>query len=245
MKKNIILFIAISLMLTGCASQQIAQFETINVKAPFPMDTIKIMMYPNNDFYITDYGAVEDDAVLNTKAIASAIEACNGAGGGRVMIQAGNWLTGPIHFKSNINLYLSEDAVLNFTDNPEDYLPAVKTSWEGLECYNYSPLLYAYECENVAITGPGTLNPKMDLWREWFKRPELHMNGLAELYLGDEASKPYYRWVEPGVDPKKPDGLQDDTHMMEKGAKKVAQFVAESIAELNLSGLSENITLIK
>ncbi|OFX52905.1 MAG: hypothetical protein A2W86_01160 [Bacteroidetes bacterium GWD2_45_23] len=62
--------------------------------------------------------------------------------------------------------------------------------------------------------------------------------------LGDEASKPYYRWVEPGVDPKKPDGLQDDTHMMEKGAKKVAQFVAEGIAELK-SGLSENITLIK
>jgi lysophospholipase L1-like esterase len=63
--------------------------------------------------------------------------------------------------------------------------------------------------------------------------------------LGDEESKPYYRWVEPGVDPKKPDGLQDDTHMMEKGAKQVAQFVAEGIAELNLSGLSENIILIK
>lgn len=63
--------------------------------------------------------------------------------------------------------------------------------------------------------------------------------------LGDEASKPYYRWVEPGVDPKKPDGLQDDTHMMEKGAKQVALLVAESIAELNLPIISENIITTK
>lgn len=56
--------------------------------------------------------------------------------------------------------------------------------------------------------------------------------------LGDEDSKPYYRWVEPGVDPVKPEGLKDDTHMMEKGARQVAQFVAEGIMELNLPGLS-------
>ena len=63
--------------------------------------------------------------------------------------------------------------------------------------------------------------------------------------LGDEASKPYYRWVEPGVDPKKPDGLQDDTHMMEKGAKQVALFVAEGIAGLDLPIISENIITTK
>jgi len=170
------------MFMTGCASKQAIDYEEINVEAPFPMETIRVMIYPNNDFYITDYGAVEEDAALNTKAIAAAIEACNSAGGGRVVIPAGIWLTGPIHFKSNVNLHLSEGVVVNFTDNPEDYLPAVKTSWEGLECYNYSPLLYAYECENIAITGSGTLNPKMDLWRKWFKRPQLHMNAIAELY---------------------------------------------------------------
>jgi lysophospholipase L1-like esterase len=63
--------------------------------------------------------------------------------------------------------------------------------------------------------------------------------------LGDEASKPYYRWVEPGVDPKKPEGLQDDTHMMEKGAMQIARFIAEGIAELNLPELSENIIITK
>lgn len=59
--------------------------------------------------------------------------------------------------------------------------------------------------------------------------------------LGDEASKPYYRWLEPGIDPFKPDGIQDDTHMMEKGAKKVASFVAEGMKELNIKGLSNYI----
>lgn len=63
--------------------------------------------------------------------------------------------------------------------------------------------------------------------------------------LGDEASKPYYRWVEPGVDHKKPDGLKDDTHMMDKGAKKVAYFVAEGIKELNINNLSDKVKLEK
>lgn len=61
--------------------------------------------------------------------------------------------------------------------------------------------------------------------------------------LGDKASIPYYRWVEPGVDPIFPEGKKDDTHMMEKGAKQVALFVAEGIKELNIAGLSEYVTL--
>ena len=85
-------------------------------------------------------------------------------------------MTGPVHLKSNVNLYLSENAVLCFTDNPSDYLPAVMTSWEGMECYTYSPLVYAIGCENVAITGKGMLKPKMDTWKVWFARPEAHLN---------------------------------------------------------------------
>ena len=102
-----------------------------------------------------DYGAVKGGEIVNTEAIAKAIVACNKAGGGRVVIPEGEWLTGPIHFQSNVNLHLEENAILRFTDNPSDYLPAVMTSWEGMECYNYSPLLYAMDCENIAITGKG------------------------------------------------------------------------------------------
>ena len=56
--------------------------------------------------------------------------------------------------------------------------PAVMTSWEGMECYNYSPLLYAMDCENIAITGKGTLAPIMDTWKIWFKRPKPHMDAF-------------------------------------------------------------------
>ena len=144
-------------------------YKTVKVKAPFPMQPIKVFIYPDRDFKITDFGAVPGGEVDNTKAIAAAIDACNKAGGGRVVVPAGTWLTGPVHFKSNINLCLEENAVLSFTDNPEDYLPAVMTSWEGLECYNYSPLLYAFECENVAISGKGTLQPKMGTWSDGYR----------------------------------------------------------------------------
>lgn len=146
------------------------------------MDPIKVFIYPDKDFNITKYGAKAGGKIKNTKAIASAIEACSNAGGGRVIVPAGEWLTGPVHFKSNVNLHLEEGAVLKFTDNPEDYLPAVMTSWEGMECYNYSPLLYAFECENVAITGKGTIEAVLDTWRKWFPRPAPHLNALKQLY---------------------------------------------------------------
>ena len=158
------------------------KYKTVTVSAPFPMEPIKEFIFPDRDFPITKYGAVADGKTNNTKAISRAITACNRAGGGRVVVPAGEWLTGPIHFKSNVNLHLSENAVLRFTDNPDDYLPAVMTSWEGMECYNYSPLVYAFDCENIAITGTGTLQPIMDTWRKWFKRPQPHMDALAELY---------------------------------------------------------------
>jgi polygalacturonase len=158
------------------------QYTTIKVEAPFPMQPIKEFIYPDKDFVITDYGAKPGGETDNTKAITAAIEACYKAGGGRVVVPDGIWLTGPVHFKSNVNLYLEENAVLSFSDNPKDYLPAVMTSWEGLECYNYSPLLYAFECENVAISGKGTLQPKMGTWKVWFKRPQPHLEALKELY---------------------------------------------------------------
>lgn len=143
--------------------------------------------FADRDFEVSAYGAVCDRDTqkaikANAKAFASAIKACSDAGGGRVVVPPGRWHTGPIHFRSNVNLYLAEGAEIVFDDDPKIYLPAVPTSWEGMECYNYSPLVYAYGCENIAITGPGRLAPKMDLWRKWFKRPAPHMEALKRLY---------------------------------------------------------------
>ncbi len=188
--KNISLLCTI-LLIVSCTSQT-PRYETVEVNAPFPMSPINVFIYPEKDFSIEDYGAVPDGETINTEAIAKAIEVCNKAGGGRVIIPAGEWLTGPIHFKSNVNLHLLEGATLIFTDNPTDYLPAVMTSWEGMECYNYSPLLYAFECENVAITGSGIIQPKMDFWKTWFSRPKPHMEALKQLYTMASTNVPVH-----------------------------------------------------
>ncbi|MCS7337322.1 MAG: glycoside hydrolase family 88 protein [Verrucomicrobiae bacterium] len=128
---------------------------------------IKPPVFPDRDFVITDYGAVGDGKTDCTKAIARAIEACHKAGGGRVVVPPGNYHTGPIRLLSNVNLHVAEGATLLFSTNTTDYLPPVLTRWEGLELYNYSPLIYAYGQENIAVTGKGTLDGRGEPWWPW------------------------------------------------------------------------------
>ncbi|RXK85733.1 glycoside hydrolase family 28 protein [Filimonas effusa] len=155
----------------------------ITIKAPFDMPRIKMPDFSRSPkFNITKYGAVHNDKQKTSEAIAKAIDAANKAGGGIVVIPAGEWLTGKLHLKSNVNLYLAKNAVLLFSDDPADYLPAVHTTWEGLECYNYSPLIYAYQCHNIAISGEGELKAKLDGWKDWMKRPPAHMASIKRLY---------------------------------------------------------------
>lgn len=185
MKQTLNLWTTTLILLTllfSCSGDKKANYQYIHVDAPFEMDSIKLFVFPEKDFPITAYGAVEGGTVDNTQAIADAIEACNKAGGGRVVIPNGEWFTGPIHLKSNVNLHLEDDAVVKFSDKPADYLPAVQTTLEGMELFNYSPLIYAWECENIAITGKGTLKPNMDTWKIWFPREKPYMDAAARLY---------------------------------------------------------------
>ena len=156
--------------------------EEVAVKAPFSMPPIKIPVFPQRDVVITEFGAHPGGKVDSTEAIRKSIAACHEAGGGRVVVPAGEWLTGAVHLKSNVNLHLAKGGVLLFSDNPKDYLPPVQSSWEGWECFNYSPLVYAFECENVALTGEGKLEARMGTWTKWFKRPPAHMEALKKLY---------------------------------------------------------------
>jgi len=128
--------------------------------------------FPVRDFTITDYGALADGTTDCTEAIGKAIAACNAAHGGRVVVPAGVFLTGAIHLKSNVNLYVSEGATLKFTPDPAKYMPVVYTRFEGTECMNFSPLIYAFEQENIAITGKGTLDgsASIDNWWGWVRR---------------------------------------------------------------------------
>ena len=158
--------------------------EPIIVDAPFDMPAIIPPAFPDKTFDIRNYGAVADTAVKNTDAFAKAIDACAKAGGGRVLVPKGTWLTGPIHLKSNVNLHLQKDAVIRFSTDFDDYLPPVLTRYEGIECYNYSPLIYANGCTNIALTGRGKLDGQGKAWWKLTKKQDRSARRLYDMTKG-------------------------------------------------------------
>lgn len=136
--------------LTSCDKwKQAEEIENAILTTSFPADT----------FNIVDFGAVKDDtAFLNTIAIREAIRKCHDDGGGVVLVPAGKWTTGPVTLLSNVNLHISEEATLLFSKDYTQYLPPVLTRWEGMDCYNIHPLIYAIDATNIALTGKGTID---------------------------------------------------------------------------------------
>jgi polygalacturonase len=122
--------------------------------------------FADREFDITRFGAQPDGSDC-TPAIRDAIASCTSAGGGRVRIPAGRFLTGAVHLADNVNLHLDRGATLAFTRDTKAYLPAVFTRFEGTELMNYSPLIYAFEKQNVAVTGEGTLDGQADNEHWW------------------------------------------------------------------------------
>jgi polygalacturonase len=134
---------------------------------PTILARIRAPSFPNRDFDITQFGATGNGDRDCSEALLRAINACSRAGGGRIVIPKGDFLTGSIHLRSNVNLHLSEGATLRFIPDPRFYLPAVHTRWEGVECMSYSPFIYAFEQENIAVTGPGILDGQADNKHWW------------------------------------------------------------------------------
>lgn len=143
------------------ASQPLQEIEALRklIKAP---------VFKNKDYNIVDFGAKGDNSTKNTEAFKKAIEACNAAGGGRVVVPAGRFLTGSIYLKSNVNLFVSEGATIVFSKNTKDY-PLALVRWEGMDCMNYASQIYAYHEKNIAITGTGTIdgNASNSDWWIW------------------------------------------------------------------------------
>jgi len=128
---------------------------------------IRPPVIPDRDFRVTEYGALGDGQSDCTKPIADAIAAASASGGGRVIFPPGVYMTGPVHLESHINLHLQKSAKLSFIPESERYLPAVFTRWEGVEFMGLSPLIYAFEKADVAITGEGTLDGGADETHWW------------------------------------------------------------------------------
>jgi polygalacturonase len=128
-------------------------------------------VFPARDFTVTDFGAVGDNTKDNTGAFRAAIAACTRAGGGRVVVPKGEFLTGAIELKSGVNLHLDDEATIRFSRDTALY-PLVFTRWEGVELMNFSPFIYAFEQTNIAVTGAGTIdgNASAAHWWPWKAR---------------------------------------------------------------------------
>ncbi len=125
---------------------------------------VVVPVFKKDTLNIIKYGAKNDGITLNTMSINKAIADCNKKGGGVVLIPEGLWLTGPIELKSNVNLHLAKNALLQFTKDFDQY-PLVESNWEGLpQMRNQSPV-WADNQQNIAITGHGIIDGGGDVWR--------------------------------------------------------------------------------
>jgi polygalacturonase len=136
-------------------------------EVPAILARIPAFSFPPRDHVVTDYGAAGDGRTDDQAALRRAITACAAGGGGRVVVPPGDYLTGPLHLESFINLHLCAGATLRFATDSCRYLPPVLTRWEGVECMGLSPLIYACDREHVAVTGAGTLDGQAGLGRWW------------------------------------------------------------------------------
>ncbi|MDE6341849.1 MAG: glycoside hydrolase family 28 protein, partial [Muribaculaceae bacterium] len=160
---------------------------------------IKAPSFRDKDYSILQFGKIsKKEGYLYTDMINKAIKKCHDEGGGRVIVPAGTWLTGPITLLSNVNLHLEEGATLLFTTDVKQY-PVVLTRWEGMDCYNYSPMIYAYKQENIAISGKGTIDggASRDNW--WGMVGNAHW-GWKEGQQSQRTGRPILQeWNEKGV----------------------------------------------
>jgi polygalacturonase len=127
---------------------------------------IQAPKFPAKDFAVSKYGAKGDGKTDCSEAIRKAIEDAARAGGGRVIVPAGVYMSGAIHLKNNVNLVVEKGATIKFYTEPK-YYPIVLTRFEGMECMNYSALIYALDQTNIAVTGEGTLDGQSDQEHWW------------------------------------------------------------------------------
>src|SRR2546430_703188 len=125
--------------------------------------------FPDATFNVRDHGAKGNGSTDDWAAIMRTIDACAAAGGGTVLVPGGTYLTGAIYLKSDVNLRL-EGSTLRFSSNANQF-PTVLTRYEGIECMNHSPMIYAFGETNIAVTGHGTLDAaKTSSWNKGSER---------------------------------------------------------------------------
>lgn len=178
--KNLTLFASVFLMMSFHPILAEYKYEYLYKDLPFSMPKVERPVFANNKISITDFGGIADGITLNTEAFAKAMDALEKKGGGTLIIPSGIWYTGPIVFKSNINMHLEKGALILFAPDLDLY-PLVSTSFEGLETRRCQSPISGKGLTNIAITGFGAINGSGEAWRpvkKW-KVIESHWKKLA------------------------------------------------------------------
>jgi hypothetical protein len=166
-KLPFIILFTTSILFSNCIqSQTIEKKPSTDVyqNLEFKMRVVQEPKIPENTVNILDFGAVEGGQVINTDAFAKAIDAVTQKGGGKVIIPAGIWLTGPIILKSNLELHAETGALIRFSTIKTLY-PIIETSFEGLNTWRCLSPIYGKNIENVAFTGNGIWDGSGEVWR--------------------------------------------------------------------------------
>ena len=163
MIKRFSIYIIALLALASCDSNY--EFAYLYEDLPFEMEKVMRPQIPAREVDIRDFGGVGDGVTLNSEAFAKAIETLASAGGGRLVVPTGVWLSGPITLKDNIDLHIRPDAILLFSTDRNLY-PIVETVFEGLDTKRCISPINAVGAKNIAITGGGTIDGNGDSWRQ-------------------------------------------------------------------------------
>ena len=171
--KHLHLPLAVAVLLPFFSGKILAQTDAARAWATVPEILARIVppTFPDHEFNLANFGAMGDGTKDCTAAFAKTIAVCHQSGGGRVIVPAGNYLTGAIHLLSNVNLHLEKGATILFSTDPKKFLPVV-FSRDVAEMMNYSPFIYAFEQTNIAVTGEGTLDGQTSksVWMSWVKK---------------------------------------------------------------------------
>jgi polygalacturonase len=157
------------------------------------LPTAQLPTFKKDTFNIVKFGAVSNPAALNTKNILAAIDQCSKNGGGVVIVPKGDWITGPIKLRSNVNLHLDEGAVLEFSKDKNLY-PLVSGNFEGLQTVRNQSPLSGDDLENVAITGEGTVEGNGDVWRPLAKGKQTDVQWSKKISSGGVLSDDGNTW---------------------------------------------------
>lgn len=160
------------------------------IDAPDPWDAAEAIVagipaprIPDVVRNVLEFDAAPGNESDSRAAIQAAIDATAEAGGGRVVIPAGDWFSdGPLRLRSRIDLHIAAGAHLRFSGRAASYLPVVKTRWEGTEVWTYSPMVFADGLEDVMISGSGTIDGQGEAnFLPWRQKQKPDQNALRQM----------------------------------------------------------------